>query len=71
MPAQSTLTQIHLDNIITGLNAALATVEVISTELKTPFLEPIVTTMWSLLSAGQVSAGHLGLMETNQLRLDG
>ncbi|KAJ7465512.1 hypothetical protein FB451DRAFT_1486947 [Mycena latifolia] len=53
MPTLSAITQIRLDNIIICLNAAVSTVEVVSTGLETPFLKPIVTTMWSLLSVVQ------------------
>ncbi|KAJ6549254.1 hypothetical protein DFH09DRAFT_1039450 [Mycena vulgaris] len=53
MPTPSTLTRIRLDNIIICLNAAVTTVEVVSRELNTPFLGPIVTTMWSLLAVVQ------------------
>jgi hypothetical protein len=56
MAYQPTITQIRLDNIIICLNAAVATVEVVSKGLKTPFLGPIVTTMWSLLSVVQVTS---------------
>ncbi|KAJ6583437.1 hypothetical protein DFH09DRAFT_1275203 [Mycena vulgaris] len=53
MPPQSTVTQIRLDTIATSLKAVVTTVEVISKELNTPFLAPIVTTMWSLLDTIQ------------------
>jgi hypothetical protein len=65
MPASSTITQIRLDNIIIGLNVALDTVEVVSKRLKTPFLGPIVSTVWSILSVAQVTLGLSGFMETN------
>jgi hypothetical protein len=54
MPLQPSVTQIRLDNIVISLNAAVTTVEVISKGLKTPFLGPIVATLWSLLSVAQV-----------------
>jgi hypothetical protein len=58
MPTQSNLTQIRLDNIKTCLTSALATVDVVSQGLKTPFLEPIVNTTRSLLGAVQVCFRH-------------
>jgi hypothetical protein len=54
MPTQSSTARIRLDNIQTCLNTAVTTVELISKGLKTPFLEPIVNTMRSLLGAVQV-----------------
>jgi hypothetical protein len=54
MPTPSAVTQMRLNNIIICLNAVVTTVEVISTHLDTPFLKPIVTTMWSLLTTVQV-----------------
>ena len=54
MPTQSTMIKIRLENIATCLNAAVITLELISKELKTPFLEPIVNTVCSLLTAAQV-----------------
>jgi hypothetical protein len=56
MPSKSAITQIRLENIITCLNAAVTTVELVSKGLKTPFLEPIVNTVCSLLTAAQVGA---------------
>jgi hypothetical protein len=55
MPSQPTVTQIRLDNIIICLNAAVTTVEVVSNGLKTPFLGPIVITMWSILAVVKVT----------------
>jgi hypothetical protein len=69
MPTQPTLAQIRLDNIKNCLNAALTTVEVVSHGLKTPFLEPIVTTTRSLLGVVQVVFSHecaLKLINTRQ-----
>jgi hypothetical protein len=63
MPAQSTLTQIRLDNICLCLDVAVTTVQLIAEGLKTPFLTPIVNTMWSLLGAVQVVPDHLGALE--------
>jgi hypothetical protein len=63
MPTQSTITQIRLDNIQTCLHAAVTTVQVVSKGLKTPFLEPIVNTMWSLLGAVQVGFRHLSTLD--------
>jgi hypothetical protein len=67
MPSPSVITQIRLDNIIICLNAAVSTVEVISQWLDTPFLGPIVTTMWSLLSVIQVTLDHPGAKGTDEL----
>ncbi|KAJ7466358.1 hypothetical protein FB451DRAFT_1260710 [Mycena latifolia] len=53
MPSKSAITQIRLGNIITCLNAAVTTVEVVSKGLQTPFLEPIINTVCSLLTAAQ------------------
>jgi hypothetical protein len=55
MPSKSAITQIRLENIITCLNAAVTTVKLVFKGLKTPFLEPIVNTVCSLLTAAQVS----------------
>jgi hypothetical protein len=60
MPLQPTITQIRLENIIGCLNAAVTTMEVVSKGLETRFLGPIVATMWSLLSAVQVTLGSPG-----------
>jgi hypothetical protein len=70
MPFSSAITQIRLNNIITCLNVAVSTVEIISKELGTPFLAPIVTTMWSLLSAVQVTLAHSRSTGTDQPRRD-
>ncbi|KAJ6576054.1 hypothetical protein DFH09DRAFT_1361666 [Mycena vulgaris] len=48
MPPQP-ITHIRLDNILTCLNAALATLELISKGRETPFLQPISHTVRSLL----------------------
>ena len=63
MPSKFAITQIRLENIVTSLNTAVATVELVSKGLKTPFLEPIVNTMWSLLSTVQVGFSHSGALE--------
>ncbi|KAJ6575556.1 hypothetical protein DFH09DRAFT_1454858 [Mycena vulgaris] len=55
MPLQSTLAQTRATNISAALNAALATLTVVSASFKTPFLEPISNTMRSLLTAVQSS----------------
>jgi hypothetical protein len=55
MPSKS---QIRLENIITCLNNAVATVELVWKNLKTPFLEPIVNTVGSLLIIAQVIIRH-------------
>jgi hypothetical protein len=65
MPTKPTVTQIRLENIITCLNTAVTTVEVVSKGLKTPFLEPIVSTVCSLLKAAQVLASHPDLIVTD------
>jgi hypothetical protein len=58
MPFQPSISQMRLDNIILWLNTAVPTVETISNGLNTPFLGPIVSTMWSLLYVIQVVLGH-------------
>jgi hypothetical protein len=60
MPFQPTITQIRLENIIICLNAAVPTLAAMSERLKTPFLGPIVTTMWSLLSVVKVTIRSVG-----------
>jgi hypothetical protein len=62
MPSKSIITQIRLENIITCLNTAVLTVELVSKGLKTPFLEPIVNTVCSLLTAVQVILSDSRLM---------
>jgi hypothetical protein len=54
MPSKSAIIQIRLENIVASLNGAVTTVELVSKNLKTPFLEPIVNTVCSLLTAAQV-----------------
>jgi hypothetical protein len=56
MPSKSTVTQIRLENKTACLNGAVTTVELVSKNLKTPFLEPIVNTVCSLLTAAEVIA---------------
>jgi hypothetical protein len=63
MPTQSAVTQIRFDNIILCLKAAVTTVKVAAKGLKTPFLGPIVNTMWSLLGAVQVVFSQSGALE--------
>jgi hypothetical protein len=63
MPTQSSIAQIRLDNIQTCLNAAVTTLEAALKVLRTPFLEPIVNTMWSLLGAVQVVFSRSGALE--------
>ncbi|KAJ7480714.1 hypothetical protein FB451DRAFT_1365146 [Mycena latifolia] len=53
MPPQPTVTQIRLNNIITCLGAAVDTLEIVSDNLRAPFLGPISVTMRSLLEAVQ------------------
>ncbi|KAJ6488717.1 hypothetical protein DFH09DRAFT_1105573 [Mycena vulgaris] len=53
MPLQSSLAQTQFTNISAALSGALATLAVISTSFKTPFLEPISNTMRSLLTVVQ------------------
>ena len=66
MPTQSSITQIRLDNIQTCLKAAVTTAEVVLKGLKTPFLEPIVNTVRSLLGAVQVVFRLLRHIGTDQ-----
>jgi hypothetical protein len=54
MPPKSSITQLRLENITTCLSAAVTTVELVSKGLRTPFLEPIVKTVSSLLATVQV-----------------
>jgi hypothetical protein len=54
MPSKLAIIQLRLENIVTCLNGAVTTVELVSKNLKTPFLEPIVNTVCSLLNAAQV-----------------
>jgi hypothetical protein len=54
MPPKSAISQIRLENIVTCLKGAVTTVELVSKNLKTPFLEPIVNTVSSLLLIAQV-----------------
>ncbi|KAJ7482611.1 hypothetical protein FB451DRAFT_1442075 [Mycena latifolia] len=53
MAAPPTTAQRRLDNIVTSLNAAVTTLDVISESMKTPFLQPILSTLHSLLTAVQ------------------
>ncbi|KAJ7482645.1 hypothetical protein FB451DRAFT_1442157 [Mycena latifolia] len=53
MPLPPTAVQIRLNNIVTSLTAAVATLDVITESLKTPFLQPISSTVHSLLTAVQ------------------
>jgi hypothetical protein len=70
MPFKSTITQNRLENIIICLNGAVTTVELVSKHLKTPFLEPIVNTICSLLTAAQVIRSDPDLTVTDQLLTD-
>jgi hypothetical protein len=63
MHTQTALPQIRLDNIKTCLNAAMTTLDVVSKNLKTPFLEPIVNTTRSLLSVVEVISWSSGSWE--------
>jgi hypothetical protein len=63
MPTPSSIAQIRLDNVQTCLNAAVTTVEVVLKGLETPFLEPIVNTIRSLLGAVQVACSCSGTLE--------
>jgi hypothetical protein len=67
MPSQPTATQIRLDNIIICLNAAVITLEEVSKGLKTPFLGPIVITMWSILAVVKVTVTLPGFTKIDQL----
>ncbi|KAJ7482625.1 hypothetical protein FB451DRAFT_1442105 [Mycena latifolia] len=53
MPVPLTAAQIRLNKIVTSLNAAVTTLDVISESMKTPFLHPILNTLHSLLTAVQ------------------
>ncbi|KAJ7433649.1 hypothetical protein FB451DRAFT_1471936, partial [Mycena latifolia] len=53
MPVPPTAAQIRLKKIGTSLNAAVTTLDVISESMKTPFLQPILNTLHSLLTAVQ------------------
>jgi hypothetical protein len=64
MPAEPVIPQIRLENITTCLNAAVATVELVSRGLKTLFLGPIVNAVCLLLTAAQVLVSHPDVMVT-------
>ncbi|KAJ7482568.1 hypothetical protein FB451DRAFT_1442001 [Mycena latifolia] len=51
MPVPPTANQIRLNKIVTSLNAAVTTLDVISESMQTPFLQPIVNTLQSLMTA--------------------
>ncbi|KAJ7457498.1 hypothetical protein FB451DRAFT_1509813 [Mycena latifolia] len=53
MPLSATAAQSRLDNVVPPLNAAVATLNVVSEHLQTPFLQPITNTLHSLLTAVQ------------------
>ncbi|KAJ7457507.1 hypothetical protein FB451DRAFT_1372600 [Mycena latifolia] len=53
MPVPPTAAQIQLNEIVTSLNAAVITLDVISESMKTPFLHPILKTLHSLLTSVQ------------------
>ncbi|KAJ7469444.1 hypothetical protein FB451DRAFT_1368522, partial [Mycena latifolia] len=53
MPTPPIAAQIRLNKIVTSLNAAFTTLDVISESMKTPFLQPILNTLHSLLTAVQ------------------
>ncbi|KAJ7482771.1 hypothetical protein FB451DRAFT_122454 [Mycena latifolia] len=53
MPLLATAAQSRLDNVVTSLNAAVATLDVVSEHLQPPFLQPITSTLHSLLTAVQ------------------
>jgi hypothetical protein len=54
MPSQSTITKVRLNNILTGLNGAVNTLELFATSFNTPFLTVISSTVCSLQVAMQV-----------------
>lgn len=56
MPPLPSIPQIRLENVITGLTTAVKTLEVLSGNLNTPFLEVIVNTTESLLASAEVSS---------------
>ncbi|KAJ7868149.1 hypothetical protein B0H13DRAFT_1897242 [Mycena leptocephala] len=53
MPSQPSATQVRLNNVITYVEAAVDTLEMISDSLKTPFLDAISLTTRSLLTSAQ------------------
>jgi hypothetical protein len=56
MPPLPSIPQIRLENVTTGLTTAVKTLEVLSGNLNTPFLEVIVNTTESLLASAEVSS---------------
>ncbi|KAJ6603367.1 hypothetical protein DFH09DRAFT_1270255 [Mycena vulgaris] len=53
MPLQPNISQIRFNNIVTALTVALATFKAVTESLKTPFLEPILNALQSLLTVVQ------------------
>jgi hypothetical protein len=56
MPPQPSVTQIHLNNIVTCLTVTADTMHILASSLKTPFLEAISNTTQSLLKNVQVNS---------------
>ncbi|KAJ7486913.1 hypothetical protein FB451DRAFT_1168290 [Mycena latifolia] len=54
MPLPPTAAQNRLSNIVTSLNAAVSTLDVLTESLKTPFLQPISNAVHSLLTAVKI-----------------
>jgi hypothetical protein len=54
MPRQLTLTEIRLNNITTYLNPTITLLKEINDAFQTPFIQPIVNTTLSLITAIQV-----------------
>ncbi|KAJ7457763.1 hypothetical protein FB451DRAFT_1509051 [Mycena latifolia] len=53
MPVQANAAQIRFNHVSTALNAAVATLDMLSEGLNAPFLEPILNVMQALLTAVQ------------------
>jgi hypothetical protein len=71
MPTEPTITQIRFNNLLSCLDAAITTLEVVSDGWKTPFLEPAINTMRSLLTSVEVSSNSSVLIELGSLFADG
>ncbi|KAJ7455439.1 hypothetical protein FB451DRAFT_1373164 [Mycena latifolia] len=54
MPVPPTAAQVQLNKIVTSLKPAVTTLDVISESMKTPFLQPILNTLHSLLTSVQM-----------------
>ncbi|KAJ7159793.1 hypothetical protein C8R46DRAFT_374243 [Mycena filopes] len=58
MPTQTTTTQTRLNNVAKGVSAAVDTLELVSSTLKTPFLGAISSTCRSLLTSVETIKQH-------------